>query len=62
MKFDCEPQSRTSIKIETIPACIMEKDVNYVKSMREAVAWNIVQVFLVTTTFSPKLLIDKRGY
>ena len=42
--FHCDTKTRNSIVIETIPACIMEKDINYVKSMRDAVAWNIVQV------------------
>ena len=44
VNFHCDPQSRNKILIETIPACIMEKDVNYVKSTRENVAWNIVKV------------------
>ena len=44
VKFHCDTKTRNSIVVETIPSCIMEKDVNYVKSMRESVAWNIVQV------------------
>ncbi|XP_069118087.1 uncharacterized protein [Argopecten irradians] len=40
--FTTDKQSRDTILVHTIPACIMQKEVNEVKRKRESVAWNVV--------------------
>ncbi|OWF50497.1 uncharacterized protein LOC110450333 [Mizuhopecten yessoensis] len=40
--FSEDKQERDSIYVHTIPACIMQKEVNEVKRKRDSIAWNVV--------------------
>ncbi|XP_060069042.1 serine-rich adhesin for platelets-like [Ylistrum balloti] len=42
VEFSTDKQERDCIFVHTIPACIMQKEVNEVKRKRASIAWNVV--------------------